>query len=190
MNGAAALGSAPRLMYRPRSALAGKRATRWSPGQQRRRRLCGNASRGRTTRCVCHPAGRQRLARPRAHAACWWRHVSAPSSSTWARRSCTDGTRRSSSLWAHRTRYAAPHHPSSRARCPVRGACRRVAERGCSAALRRRSGGPRPAPCRRRCSHEVLRVSHQNELAILEFIHSFAEAMDRYFENVCELDIM
>jgi AP-4 complex subunit sigma-1 len=36
----------------------------------------------------------------------------------------------------------------------------------------------------------VLRVSHQNELAILEFIHSFVETLDRYFENVCELDIM
>jgi AP-4 complex subunit sigma-1 len=30
----------------------------------------------------------------------------------------------------------------------------------------------------------------QNELAILEFIHSFVETLDRYFENVCELDIM
>merc|ERR1712046_41005 len=30
----------------------------------------------------------------------------------------------------------------------------------------------------------------ENELAILEFIHSFVETLDRYFENVCELDIM
>ena len=29
----------------------------------------------------------------------------------------------------------------------------------------------------------------QNELAILEFIHSFVETLDRYFENVCELDV-
>ena len=30
----------------------------------------------------------------------------------------------------------------------------------------------------------------QNELAILEFIHSLVETMDKYFESVCELDIM
>ena len=30
----------------------------------------------------------------------------------------------------------------------------------------------------------------QNELGILEFIHAFVETLDRYFENVCELDIM
>ena len=30
----------------------------------------------------------------------------------------------------------------------------------------------------------------QNELAVLEFIHCVVEAMDRYFGNVCELDIM
>ena len=30
----------------------------------------------------------------------------------------------------------------------------------------------------------------ENELAILEFIHSLVETLDRYFENVCELDIM
>ena len=30
----------------------------------------------------------------------------------------------------------------------------------------------------------------ENELAILEFIHSLVETLDRYFESVCELDIM
>ena len=30
----------------------------------------------------------------------------------------------------------------------------------------------------------------ENELAILEFIHLMVETMDRFFENVCELDIM
>eukprot|EP00270_Netrium_digitus_P021528 TRINITY_DN923_c0_g1_i1.p1 TRINITY_DN923_c0_g1~~TRINITY_DN923_c0_g1_i1.p1 ORF type:complete len:144 (-),score=45.29 TRINITY_DN923_c0_g1_i1:189-620(-) len=30
----------------------------------------------------------------------------------------------------------------------------------------------------------------ENELAILEFIHCIVETMDRYFGNVCELDIM
>lgn len=30
----------------------------------------------------------------------------------------------------------------------------------------------------------------QNELGALEFIHSFVETLDRYFGNVCELDIM
>ena len=29
-----------------------------------------------------------------------------------------------------------------------------------------------------------------NELSILEFIHALVETLDRYFENVCELDIM
>lgn len=28
-----------------------------------------------------------------------------------------------------------------------------------------------------------------NELSILEFIHSLVETMDRYFESVCELDV-
>ena len=30
----------------------------------------------------------------------------------------------------------------------------------------------------------------ENELAVLEFIHSLVETLDRYFESVCELDIM
>merc|ERR1711916_123767 len=30
----------------------------------------------------------------------------------------------------------------------------------------------------------------ENELAVLEFIHLLVETLDRYFENVCELDIM
>jgi AP-4 complex subunit sigma-1 len=30
----------------------------------------------------------------------------------------------------------------------------------------------------------------QNELAVLEFIHSLVETLDKYFESVCELDIM
>jgi AP-4 complex subunit sigma-1 len=29
-----------------------------------------------------------------------------------------------------------------------------------------------------------------NEMAILEFIHALVETLDKYFENVCELDIM
>lgn len=29
-----------------------------------------------------------------------------------------------------------------------------------------------------------------NELAIIEFIHNLVETLDKYFENVCELDIM
>jgi len=36
----------------------------------------------------------------------------------------------------------------------------------------------------------IVGTSDENELAILEFIHSFVETLDRYFENVCELDIM
>ncbi|GLD92796.1 hypothetical protein PINS_up001375 [Pythium insidiosum] len=30
----------------------------------------------------------------------------------------------------------------------------------------------------------------ENELGILEFIHALVETMDKYFESVCELDIM
>jgi AP-4 complex subunit sigma-1 len=30
----------------------------------------------------------------------------------------------------------------------------------------------------------------QNELSILEFIHNLVETLDKYFENVCELDLM
>ena len=29
----------------------------------------------------------------------------------------------------------------------------------------------------------------QNELSILEFIHNLVETLDKYFENVCELDV-
>ena len=31
---------------------------------------------------------------------------------------------------------------------------------------------------------------HENELAVLEFIHCFVEILDKYFGNVCELDLM
>ena len=30
----------------------------------------------------------------------------------------------------------------------------------------------------------------ENELATLEFIHALVETLDRYFGNVCELDLM
>ena len=33
-------------------------------------------------------------------------------------------------------------------------------------------------------------TGEHNELAILEFIHNLVECLDRYYENVCELDIM
>lgn len=32
--------------------------------------------------------------------------------------------------------------------------------------------------------------SNENELAVLEFIHCVVETLDKYFENVCELDVM
>ena len=28
-----------------------------------------------------------------------------------------------------------------------------------------------------------------NELSLLEFIHNLVETLDKYFENVCELDV-
>lgn len=30
----------------------------------------------------------------------------------------------------------------------------------------------------------------ENELAVLEFVHALVESLDKYFGNVCELDIM
>ena len=33
-------------------------------------------------------------------------------------------------------------------------------------------------------------AARQNELAILELIHSLVETLDKYFGNVCELDLM
>ena len=33
-------------------------------------------------------------------------------------------------------------------------------------------------------------TEEENELGILEFIHALVETLDKYFENVCELDIM
>lgn len=38
--------------------------------------------------------------------------------------------------------------------------------------------------------HEACIGCKQNELAILEFIHCLVETLDRYFSNVCELDLM
>jgi hypothetical protein len=40
--------------------------------------------------------------------------------------------------------------------------------------------------------HYLFRVlfflRRQNELGVLEFIHALVETLDKYFENVCELD--
>lgn len=36
----------------------------------------------------------------------------------------------------------------------------------------------------------LLDESDVNELAILELIHCLVETLDKFFENVCELDIM
>uniref|UniRef100_A0A7S2UUI5 AP complex subunit sigma n=1 Tax=Fibrocapsa japonica TaxID=94617 RepID=A0A7S2UUI5_9STRA len=33
-------------------------------------------------------------------------------------------------------------------------------------------------------------ADEENELGVLEFIHSLVETLDKYFESVCELDIM
>ncbi|CAD8087291.1 unnamed protein product [Paramecium primaurelia] len=33
-------------------------------------------------------------------------------------------------------------------------------------------------------------LEEENEMAYLEFIHNLVETLDKYFENVCELDIM
>merc|ERR1712161_172342 len=35
-----------------------------------------------------------------------------------------------------------------------------------------------------------LAVNHENELGLLEFIHSLVETMDRWAGSICELDIM
>ena len=36
----------------------------------------------------------------------------------------------------------------------------------------------------------VDNTSEENEMGYLEFIHTMVETLDRYFENICELDIM
>ena len=36
----------------------------------------------------------------------------------------------------------------------------------------------------------IVLTTMQNELSLLEFIHNLVETLDKYFENVCELDIM
>jgi AP-4 complex subunit sigma-1 len=36
----------------------------------------------------------------------------------------------------------------------------------------------------------VDNTSEENEMGYLEFIHNMVETLDRYFENICELDIM
>lgn len=36
----------------------------------------------------------------------------------------------------------------------------------------------------------VDNTDDENELSYLEFIHTLVETLDKYFENVCELDIM
>ena len=36
----------------------------------------------------------------------------------------------------------------------------------------------------------TISIFIQNELSFLEFIHNLVETLDKYFENVCELDIM
>jgi AP-4 complex subunit sigma-1 len=46
-------------------------------------------------------------------------------------------------------------------------------------------------PCfQQRYAHSMWTWTVQNELAILEFIHCLVETLDRYFSNVCELDLM
>lgn len=40
------------------------------------------------------------------------------------------------------------------------------------------------------CAERPAVAAVQNELAILEFIHCLVETLDRYFSNVCELDLM
>ena len=51
-----------------------------------------------------------------------------------------------------------------------------------------------PAACRLpsllTCTSDGGGACDQNELAILEFIHCIVETLDRFFANVCELDIM
>ena len=36
----------------------------------------------------------------------------------------------------------------------------------------------------------IVLTTMQNERSLLEFIHNLVETLDKYFENVCELDIM
>lgn len=50
--------------------------------------------------------------------------------------------------------------------------------------------GPTPKSSRLSAPSPFTPRTAQNELGILEFIHALVETLDKYFENVCELDIM
>jgi hypothetical protein len=51
--------------------------------------------------------------------------------------------------------------------------------------------GPWPCSCRYASLYFVACIDmNYNELITLEVIHMFVETLDRYFGNVCELDIM
>jgi hypothetical protein len=67
--------------------------------------------------------------------------------------------------------FLPPPYPAARARAPP------------GHVVSPRVLNPRPPP-------NTAARAPQNELGILEFIHAFVETLDRYFENVCELDIM
>ena len=93
---------------------------------------------------------------------------SAPSSSTAGTRWSTDDTPRSSSSSASRGRCAPSPAPPPFSSPPPSPSPPPLAP-------------PPPSP---------PAPQDENELAILEFIHALVETLDRYFENVCELDIM
>ena len=40
------------------------------------------------------------------------------------------------------------------------------------------------------CTNNFAAAALQNELCILEVIHCLVETLDRFFSNVCELDLM
>lgn len=40
------------------------------------------------------------------------------------------------------------------------------------------------------CPHPASRCADDNELLALEIIHQFVEVLDKYFGNVCELDLI
>jgi hypothetical protein len=90
----------------------------------------------------------------------------------------------------------------ARHRAAWRGAARRgaaIASACCAVLLpppppSRAHGAPVPQVIYRRYASLFfivgVEVDEENELGILEFIHALVETLDKYFENVCELDIM
>jgi hypothetical protein len=56
--------------------------------------------------------------------------------------------------------------------------------------LRQHPTFPRPPAFRCQCPPTATPPADDNELLTLEVVHQFVEVLDKYFGNVCELDLI